>query len=449
MKKEFLEYSSANGILSEKETILAAVSGGIDSMVMLSLYLEAGIKPAVAHCNFSLRGSESDGDEALVSNFALKNGLVFHSVKFNTREYAAANRLSIQMAARELRYNWFEEIRQKNSYASVAVAHNLNDNAETFFINLLRGTGINGLTGMKPRNGYIIRPLLFASRDEIAGYAGKNGVVFREDSSNAQVKYTRNKIRHMIFPLLREINPDVLTAISATMSNLAGTAAIAEDAVASLYSRMFVKKGDEIHIQVNDLLQVKEEKTLVFELFRKHNLSAAQCDELTDLLSSSTGKILLTDDLRIIRDRDKLILAPREKDNAVSYIFNSQDEFFSSGLFKGSASADAAGIMIDADPGHAFLDSALITFPLVYRKWQAGDRFSPLGLKGMKKVSDFLVDSKLSLSEKEKVMVLVSGNDIIWVAGYRIDNRYRVTGKTEKVFMISLEGRTISDPLCR
>jgi len=438
MKKEFIEFSTTNGILPAKETILAAVSGGIDSMVMLSLYLEAGIKPAVAHCNFSLRGTESDGDEELVRKFSMQNGLAFHSVKFNTREYAAANRLSIQMAARELRYNWFEEIRQKNGYAAVAVAHNLNDNAETFFINLLRGTGINGLTGMKPRNGYIIRPLLFASRDEIAGYAERNNVAYREDSSNAQVKYTRNKIRHKIFPILREINPDVLTSISLTMNNLAGTAAIAEDAVTSLYQRMFVRKGDEIHILVNDLLQIKDEKTLVFELFRRHNLTPAQCDELTELLSSSTGKVLLTDDLRIIRDRDKLILAPAKKDNVASYIFNNKEEIFGSGLFNGSASADVAGIKIDADPRHAFLDSALVTFPLVYRKWEAGDRFSPLGLKGMKKVSDFLVDSKISLSEKEKVMVLVSGDDIIWVAGYRIDNRYRITEKTGKVFMISL-----------
>lgn len=440
MKKEFLDYSSLNGILPEKGTIIAAVSGGIDSMVMLSLYLEAGIKPAVAHCNFSLRGSESDGDEELVRKFAMQNGLVFHSVKFDTRQYAAANKLSIQMAARELRYNWFEEIRQKNGYASVAVAHNLNDNAETFFINLLRGTGINGLTGMKPKNGNIIRPLLFASRDEIAGYALENNVEYREDSSNAQVKYTRNKIRHKIFPLLKEINPDVLTAISFTMNNLAGTAAIAEDAVDSLYSAMFVRKGNEIHILVNDLLQVKDQKTLVFELFRRHNLTAAQCDELTDLLSSSTGKILLTDDLRIIRDRDKLILSPREEKDTVSYIFNNREELFASGLFNGFSSADAASLTIDADPGHAFLDSALVTFPLIYRKWQAGDRFSPLGLKGMKKVSDFLVDSKISLPEKEKVMVLVSGDDIIWVAGYRIDNRYRITEKTEKVLMISLAG---------
>jgi tRNA(Ile)-lysidine synthase len=438
MREEFIKYSSVNGLLPADGNLLAAVSGGIDSMVMVNLYLESGIKPAVAHCNFSLRGEESDGDEEFVKEFADQHDLVFHNIRFDTSGFALSEHLSIQMAARELRYRWFEEIREKNHYDSIAVAHNLNDNAETFFINLLRGTGINGLTGMKPRNGYIIRPLLFASREEIFDYAKENNIRHREDSSNAQVKYTRNKIRHKVFPILKEINPDALIAITSTMERLSGTADIAAKAIAVTHSELFTVKGDEIHVNISELRKICKEKTLIFELFRQYNITPQQCDELTDLLDSPVGKMLFTGNYRIIRDRSYLIITPLSRDQRISVGFKDIRELIDSESFSEIITGDADTVKIDSSPYSAFLDADLVKFPITYRRWEPGDRFTPLGMSGMKKISDFLVDTKVSLAAKERVMVLLSGNDIIWVTGYRIDNRFRVTEKTKRILKISL-----------
>jgi tRNA(Ile)-lysidine synthase len=438
MKEAFLQYSSENGLLPVDGCILAAVSGGIDSMVMLNLYLQSGIKVAVAHCNFSLRAEESDGDEELVKGFALRNKLPFHTIRFRTSEYALTNRLSIQMAARELRYKWFEEVRKENGYDSIAVAHNMNDNAETFFINLLRGTGINGLTGMKPKNGNIVRPLLFASREEISMYARENKIIYREDSSNAQVKYTRNKIRHKIFPILGEINDDALTAITSTMEKLSGTAVIAGWKISEIHSKIFVPEGNEINVNINELQHVIKEKILIFELFRQYNLSADQCNELVDLLEAPPGKILYTSTHRIIKDRDRLIITLQKPADLPEVYFNDINKMAESVSFSEVRIEDVSNVIVKPDRYSAFLDADLINFPLIYRLWKPGDRFMPFGMKGMKKVSDYLVDNKIPLPEKEKVMVLQAGNDIIWLTGYRIDNRFRITDKTKRVLIISL-----------
>jgi tRNA(Ile)-lysidine synthase len=438
MKERFLKYSSENGLLPADGCILAAVSGGIDSMVMLNLYLQSGIKTAIAHCNFSLRGDESDGDEELVRSVAFKNGLPFHTIRFDTSEYALENRLSIQMAARELRYKWFEEIRQSNDYESVAVAHNMDDNAETFFINLLRGTGINGLTGMKPQNGNIIRPMLFASREDISAYALENLIHYREDSSNAQVKYTRNKIRHKVFPILREINPEALRSITSTMERLSGTATIADSKISEVHSKLFSTIGDEIYVDIPGLRSVLKDEALMFELFRQYDLTPAQCNELFGLIDSSAGKTLITGSCRIIKDRNKLIITSPKETEPSEISFHDLDEMISSGLFSALRVEDVCNVKVTPDRFTAFLDADLITFPLVYRSWRPGDRFSPFGMTGMKKVSDFLVDSKIPLPEKEKAMVMKTGSDIIWLTGYRIDNRFRVTDKTKRVLIITL-----------
>ncbi len=226
MIKRFLDYSEQNRLFSKEARLLLAVSGGIDSMVMAWLFREAGIDHAIAHCNFSLRGSESDGDEQFVSDYASKYGIKFYTKTFDTLAFCADRGISVQMAARELRYSWFDSIVTEKGFDAVAVAHNLNDNAETFLINLLRGTGLNGLTGMSPHHGNVIRPLLFAKRDEIAAYAVKNGITFREDSSNSQIKYVRNRLRNRVIPELLEVNAHSLSAITATMEHLTSSAAI-------------------------------------------------------------------------------------------------------------------------------------------------------------------------------------------------------------------------------
>jgi tRNA(Ile)-lysidine synthase len=438
MLEKFREFSDKNGLVPGNRNILTTVSGGIDSMVLVHLYLESGLKPAIAHCNFGLRGSESDGDEAFVREFALKNNLAFHTVRFETSGYAVSKGISIQMAARELRYNWFEEVRKENGYEVIAVAHNLNDNIETFFINLLRGTGINGLTGMKPHNGFIVRPLLFASREEITEYAGLHQIQYREDSSNAQVKYVRNRIRHKIIPLLKGVNPEAFTAITTTMEHLAFSADIINYAIENIHADLFSVRGNEIHADIQKIKSLVSEKAYIFELFRKYGLSPHQCDELTAILDAPVGKMIFTGSHRIIRDRNDLVITSLSEEKTTYAVFSSLQQMKEAGLFSDVRTEDSETTELNSSPLVALLDSDLVRFPLTYRHWQPGDKFSPLGMNGMKKISDFLVDNKLSIAAKERVMVLVSGSDIVWVSGYRIDNRFRVTEKTRQVLIISL-----------
>lgn len=438
MVEKFLEYSKVNFLLTDSNRIFVAVSGGIDSMVLAHLYLESGIKPAIAHCNFTLRGAESDSDEDFVRDFANRNNLIFHTIRFHTTDYASSNSMSIQMAARELRYNWFEDIRRENGYEAVAVAHNLNDNAETFFINLIRGTGISGLTGMKARNENIIRPLLFATREEIVTYASDHNIAYREDSSNAQVKYVRNKIRHNIIPVLKEINPDVLSAITSTMERLSGSSEIINNAVDDIRNKLFLVSETGISVSIEKLKLLWPEKSYLFELFRVYGLSPHQTGELCDLIRGNIGKMLYTSSHRIIRDRNDLLITTITSETVPTTVFNSFKELNDSSVFSSVMIADASSVKPEAEPKKAFIDADLITYPLTYRLWEQGDRFSPLGMKGVKKISDFLVDNKISRAAKERIMVLVSGQNIIWVAGQRLDNNFRVTENTTSILIISL-----------
>lgn len=438
MVQRFIDYSAENGLLTTNSNIVVAVSGGIDSMVLASLFLESGIRPAIAHCNFSLRGSESDGDEGFVRDFTRRHSLPFHTVRFDTTEYATEKRISIQMAARELRYNWFEEIRVSHGYDDVAVAHNLNDSVETFFINLLRGTGLNGLTGINPRNGHIIRPLLFATREEIVAFADSHGIHHREDSSNASVKYLRNRIRHRIMPLLMEANPDVLFSIATTMKHLNGSSEIVAASVDSLRARLFKDCQAGITVSIEHLAALRPAEGYLFELFRPFGLTSGQTGELLELMSGTSGKMLVTSGHRILKDRDYLIITEPENTFVSPVVFRSFSELSCSPLFSSVTIEEAEAVRPFGDPGTAFIDAGLIHYPLTYRHWEPGDRFIPLGMTGMKKISDFLIDSKVPRSSKEKVMVLASDNDIIWVAGYRPDNRFRVTDETTSVLIISL-----------
>ncbi len=438
MLERFLEYARQHRLFNGNSRILLAVSGGIDSMVMAWLFREAKIDHAVAHCNFMLRKEESDRDEQFVASRAASDNKEFHVARFDTLSYAAGRKISVQMAARELRYNWFASLLQKEGYDSVAVAHNMNDNAETFLINLTRGTGLAGLTGMKQHAGGVIRPLLFASRNEIAALAAEKNISYREDSSNSQLKYTRNRIRHRVLPELEKVNPGILSAITDTIDHLSSSREIVDSSVTLLFNEIFRMQGESAVADISRLESLTPAAPYLFEIFRRFGLSPKQVPEVTALLGSETGRYIYTNTHRLLNDRGKIIITPRNEEPMEEQIFNSVDEIRISGLFSELRISEPSDEALPSSQLTASLDLDLLRFPVTVRPWQPGDRFMPLGMKNMKKISDFLIDLKVPVSGKEKVLLLLSAGDVMWVMGYRIDDRFRITDQTSRILVMTL-----------
>lgn len=407
-------------------------------MVLAWLIRENGISHAIAHCNFSLRDEESDGDELFVRNYAGKYNIPFFPRRFDTAGYASSEGMSIQMAARHLRYEWFDELADREGFDAVAVAHNLNDNAETFFINLLRGTGLNGLTGMSQKYRNIIRPLLFATRDEIALFARQKKIKFREDSSNSGLKYTRNRIRHKILPELAKVNPNALAAITETINHLRGSSEIIDKYVGELRLKIFRPVTDGIEADVKELKHLHPLSPFIFELFRAYGLTAGQTRELISLLDSSPGKYMNTHSHKLLRDRGRIIITEKGLTEPSVNEFRSLDEMHMSGVFSDMAITTPGEESLPACMMTACLDLDKITFPVVVRRWEPGDRFIPLGMSQSKKISDFLIDLKVPVTTKEKVLLLLSADEVVWVMGYRINERYKVTERTTHILMLTI-----------
>jgi len=439
MLKKFRRFIAENNMLKMDSKVLLAVSGGIDSMVMTDLFRSEGIQAGIAHCNFTLRGNESDLDEEMVSEYASKNNFPFYSVRFETKSYASNKGLSIQMAARELRYTWFEETRSGNGYDLIAVAHNLNDNIETLLINLTRGTGISGLTGIHPVSNNIIRPLLFATRSEIETYSNKYHIKFREDRSNADTKYTRNKIRHLVIPVLKEINPAIEKTLAETVERLRGTEVLAERYISELRDRISSSEGKTFTFNNDELRHFLHDKAVLFELFRPFGISGSQIKELSDVITGKTGGQLYTTAYRIIKNRNKIVITQNERLTEYYYSINNAEDLKNVPGIESVEILELTGNFVIPDESRiACLDLKEINFPLIIRRWKKGDYFYPLGMKHKKKLSDFLTDRKLSLIEKEKIMVLESGGRIAWVIGERIDSRFRISPLTSWSLIIKL-----------
>jgi len=437
MFNAFTRFVTKNKLVAPGDRVLLAVSGGVDSMVMSHLFFQMNINLGIIHCNFSLRANESDKDEKMVRDYADKHNIPFYSKQFNTKSYAKENGLSVQMAARELRYSWFEEIRVKKGYDTIAVAHNLNDNVETLLINLIRGTGISGLTGMKPAINRIIRPLLFASREDIIVYCKQNYIAYREDMSNAETKYTRNKIRHLIIPLLKEINPSVEYTLNDTAERFIGITEIVSGYIAGLKERISKQEGELNIFNFSLLKEHLHNSTILYELFKPYGITNARLNDLIKVIDGKTGGQIFTDTHRIIKNRKEVIVSANDKVKDTSYkIADINDLRNVPGIVSAEYSDVASNFEIPSDHLIACIDSEKISFPLTIRKWKAGDQFCPLGMKQKKKLSDYFIDNRYSKITKENKYILESDGKIVWIVGDRIDNRFRITISTRKALII-------------
>lgn len=439
MLEEFRKYIEENKLLQSSDRVLLAVSGGIDSMVMTHLFLRTATEIGISHCNFNLRGSESDEDELFVRKFSSDHNIPFFCMSFDTTGFASEKNISIQMAARELRYRWFEEIRVKNKYDFIALAHNQNDNIETFLINLTRGTGIAGLTGMKPKYKHLIRPLLFASRQAINEYCSFNNILYREDRSNTETKYTRNKIRHTILPLFREINPSFDITLGETAEKLGEINEILSDFISVIRNRVAKQNNNLTYFRVDDLNSLSPKRTVLFELFKPFGIGTGQIDDLEYLIQGKTGGQLFTATHRLLKNRRDILVSRREPGDEVYYEVSDPEDFNNVPGFVSACITDHTEDFIIPDSSCiACLDAGKISFPVIIRKWMPGDSFYPLGMKHKKKLSDYFIDNKYSILDKENCQILESEGKIVWIAGDRIDNRFRITRSTKKILIVEV-----------
>lgn len=438
MYERFLEFIKNNQLFEEHQKVLLAVSGGIDSMVLLHLFEHSGFEYGIIHCNFQLRGEESDGDEEFLKQQVAAHGVPAYYETFETEEFAEINGISIEMAARELRYKYFEKIRLQHNYDFIATAHHQDDLVETFFLNLSRKTGIKGLTGISAKTGKIIRPLLFADRKEIEDYATANFIDFREDSSNKEVVYQRNFLRHQILPLFNELNPSFKKNILASIENLKDTEKVYSGYLQKEKQKVLSNENDNTIIDIELLKQTPFPETLLFEILTTFNFNSAVTNEVYSSLETNSGKQFYSKTHRVVKDREQLFITPiAEQNENIYYIENGDIELFKPfNLNVEKVVAD--GFTIIKKENTACLDFEKLEFPLLIRKWKQGDYFQPLGMSGFKKVSDFFIDEKIPLHEKENIWILCSSEKIVWIMGLRIDNRFKVTPQSKQVLKIEI-----------
>jgi tRNA(Ile)-lysidine synthase len=434
----FLEEVQSRGKLPTS-TYLLTVSGGIDSVVLTELAKQADLNFSIAHCNFSLRGEESKRDEDFVQQLAENYKVPFHLKKFDTNSFALDNKISLQEAARILRYAWFEELRKEYNFSYIIIAHHADDNIETVLMNFFRGTGLKGLTGMASfyESQKILRPLLSVRRNTIEEFAREHNLKWVEDSSNAEVKYTRNYFRNELIPDLKRIYPQVEENILDTIERLKATSILHDNLVEQLKNKLNKGTPEEPRFSVKELMKYKH-TSLLYEILKDYDFSEKQVPELVKLAESETGKFLMNSEWVLLKDRAWFIFSPKQP-QANTIVIQKEDKTiaFAGGILKLEWSKKEK-TPISTSPGNAQLDAKEIEFPLVLRPWREGDYFYPLGMKKKKKLARFFIDQKLSKIQKEKVWVLESHKKIIWIVGYRIDDRFKITEKTYQVLQLSI-----------
>jgi tRNA(Ile)-lysidine synthase len=442
MIDDFKRFIKDEDLFPQSGCVLLAVSGGLDSSVMAALFNETGFKFAIAHANFQLRDEESARDEEFAASLAVKYNVPFHLKRFETLSYARKNRISVQMAARSLRYTWFDELITSENYTCVATAHHMDDQVETFLLNMARGTGITGLRGILPKQGRIIRPLLFASRSRLEEFAKENDLQFVEDSSNRSEKYTRNRIRLKIIPQFEKINPAFKTETGSLMLRMREIESIYRSSVEKERMRLVRPDGVGYRISVTEIRMLAPQMTWMYELLSPFGFSKDIIGGICQAFNETPGKTFFSASHRLVVDREYLLI------NAIpAPVDVSADQDGPFVVFPSSAElklpvklefliSETGEADLSFEQNSAFFDYENLQFPLTIRKWRKGDYFYPFGMTKKKLLSDFFIDSKYSIPQKERMWLLCSGEEIAWVIGARTDNRFRITAETKKVLRV-------------
>lgn len=433
MKEQIQQYIIKHQLLSGEKPVVVGISGGADSVALLHILVSLGYKCIAAHCNFNLRGDESFRDEQFTIDFTKRLQVPLCKISFETNKYAQENRLSVEMAARELRYRWFEELLNTYDADAVAVAHHRDDSVETLLINLTRGSGITGLTGIKPKNGNVVRPLLCVSREDIYAYIENNGLEYVTDSSNSSDIYTRNFIRLKVIPLLEEINPSVKASLARTANHLYDASLIYNHSIEE--ARKVIIQNNRLSISA--LLSFPAPATILYEMLKPYGFSRTVCESIFTVLEKDSGKIFYSSTHRLLKDRSDLLIDVLSGEDNRAYLINLEDDNVDLPVeLKPEIVVIKEDYQIEKDRKFAYFDFDKLSFPLVLRHWQEGDWFVPFGMKGKKKISDYFSDKKFSLFDKEKTWLLCSGQDVIWIVGERTDNRYRIEKTTKRVLKL-------------
>ena len=441
MLQKVQSYIQKHRLLTQNRPILVGVSGGTDSVVLLHILISLGYDCIIAHCNFHLRMEESDRDEIYVRKLASNYNIKLHTIDFKTIEYANKHGISIEMAARNLRYKWFEELLEKCGSQALAVAHHADDSIETLLLNLVRGTGLRGLTGISPRNNNVVRPLLCCNRLEIENYLIEHELTHVEDSTNALSDYKRNKIRNEVIPLLSELNPAIKQTLYTNINHFDGALSIYQQAISDITNRIVEKSGKVIKMDIQQIKEQAHTLTVLYEILQPYNFNSKVVEQICEHLDSESGKIFYSETHRLIKDRGHLIITDKNEVLEKKYSIYDTDtvNFVPFELTIRKINTDN-GFQISKLKNRIHVDASKICFPLTVRPWTEGDIFYPFGMNTRKKLSDFFIDNKLSLLEKEQVRVLISGkNEIVWIIGLRTDNRFRVNENTKDVLEINIQ----------
>lgn len=441
MIRQFEQYILERCALNGTEKILLAISGGVDSVVLLDLFKRSSFDFGIAHVNFHLRGKESDDDEKFVlqSGQAIKKETFLKS--FDTLKISGEQGLGIQETARALRYDFFEEVRFQKGYDFIATAHHLNDSIETSLFNLSRGTGIAGLKGIVPVSGKVIRPLLFATKAEILQYAHEYHLQFREDSSNSQLKYSRNRIRQRVIPELEKLNPELVSNYEQTLQNLQEQNKIYQFGVRILLNQIVSEENGQLKIRIEQLLDSVSPSALLYEVLHPYGFDRKVIPSILSVLTKQAGKMFFSSDFQVLKDREFLILEKKSGSNKEIHLIEEDDSKIQLENFNLQLQKDEVQSienMIDQNPSNAIFDFDKLKFPLQIRNWEPGDAFYPIGMKGKKKLSDLFSDLKVDRLTKKKLKVVLSDNDIIWIPGYRMDERYKVDSGTRTILRVKL-----------